>query len=109
MPGAWWDRDTDLEDHLVHDEDPEEHYGLFDGERRAKPAAATVAEMYGADVPIAAAPAPAPDVRPAGAPRGQLSPGWMVVIALLTAAALWLLAAGLRNRDRRAAASATIQ
>ena len=71
MPGAWWDRDTDLEDHLVHDEDPEEHYGLFDGERRAKPAAATVAEMYGADAPIAAAPAPAPDVRPAGAPRGR--------------------------------------
>jgi hypothetical protein len=54
LEGAWWDRTEVLDDHLEHDRDPEEHYGLVTGDRRPKPAYAAVAAMYGAP----ASPAP---------------------------------------------------
>jgi cellulose synthase/poly-beta-1,6-N-acetylglucosamine synthase-like glycosyltransferase len=46
LPGAWWDRAEDLTDHLRHDQDPEEYYGLVTAERVAKPAFAVVAGLY---------------------------------------------------------------
>lgn len=48
IEGAWWDRELDLDDHLVHDRDPEEHYGLMTIDRQPKPAYAAIAEAYGA-------------------------------------------------------------
>lgn len=99
---AWWDRDTALDDHLAHDEDPEEHYGLFDGERRAKPAARAVAVMYGASEPPVVETAPPADVVPAGEHPRQRP--WLMVTSVLGAAgALYLLTARMRARDRHAA------
>jgi hypothetical protein len=98
MAGAWWDRDTVLDDHLRHDVDPEEHYGLFDGARQPKPASEIVRAMYGGDEAGAAIDGPA---RAAVAVTPW--PNWLVAGLIGGAAVLYLLAVVLRQHDRRTA------
>jgi cellulose synthase/poly-beta-1,6-N-acetylglucosamine synthase-like glycosyltransferase len=98
MAGAWWDRDSAPDDHLRHDEDPEEHYGLFDGERQPKPASAAVRAMYG---DANAAPVPGEGLAPTSAEPAR--PTWLVAGVIGAAVLLYVLTAGLRRHDRRAA------
>jgi cellulose synthase/poly-beta-1,6-N-acetylglucosamine synthase-like glycosyltransferase len=97
MEGAWWDRDTDLNDHLRHDEDPEEHYGLFDGTRRPKPASRAVRAMYGGDA----------DGEVAGTSAsfgsGSSLAVWIVVGTVGGALVLYLATVRMRMRDRQRA------
>lgn len=44
----WWRREEAPNDHLRHDRDPEEHYGIVYANRDPKPAYDTVREMFGA-------------------------------------------------------------
>jgi hypothetical protein len=61
-PGFWWDRVEAPDDEKTHDQDPEEHYGIFTGYRQPKPAAAVVKEMFSAeDEPRAPGAAPPVD------------------------------------------------
>lgn len=108
MAGAWWDRDTVLDDHLRQDLDPEEHYGLFDGERRPKPASLVVRAMYGAgdasDASAEATPPPAATpVAPVAPVAGPPRPTWLVAALIGGAGLLYLITAGLRHHDRRTA------
>jgi cellulose synthase/poly-beta-1,6-N-acetylglucosamine synthase-like glycosyltransferase len=96
MADAWWDRDTALDDHLRHDADPEEHYGLFDGQRRPKAASAAMAAAFGG---------PASDgAPPADARSGDLRPALLVIGAITVAAILFLFASRMRARHRAEAA-----
>ena len=45
-PGDWWDRAEAPDDERRHDRDPEEYYGIMDADRRPKPGAAAVREMF---------------------------------------------------------------
>jgi cellulose synthase/poly-beta-1,6-N-acetylglucosamine synthase-like glycosyltransferase len=102
LAGAWWDRDTDLDDHLRHDEDPEEHYGLFDGLRQPKPASATVRAMYsGADDAVVTATVPTESM--AAGRTGESRPTWLVAGFLAGAALLYFVTAAMRKHDRLAA------
>ncbi|HUF05221.1 MAG TPA: glycoside hydrolase family 2 TIM barrel-domain containing protein [Aridibacter sp.] len=42
----WWRRQDSPDDHLTHDKDPEEHYGIFHHDRKPKPAVDAVREMF---------------------------------------------------------------
>lgn len=45
----WWRRQDAPDDHLTADQDPEEHYGIFDAHRRPKPAAHAVRDMFASE------------------------------------------------------------
>lgn len=98
LEGAWWDRVDDNDDHLRHDRDPEEHYGLVTAERVRKPAFAAVAAMYGV-----AAEGLAPTAATFPWPR----PGTLVVVGALLAAALSLVIV-ISNNNRRLRATAPV-
>lgn len=53
-PPDYWRRVKDSNDHLTHNEDPEEHYGIVTSDRRPKPAYAAVRDMFAADPLLAA-------------------------------------------------------
>lgn len=93
MAGAWWDREPDMQDHLRHDQDPEEHYGLFDSARRPKPASRVLAALYGGAAP--------PDTPPSRHSRLTAAVSGAVGAALV----LFLLARAMRARHRAAAAA----
>ncbi|HET6203436.1 MAG TPA: glycosyltransferase family 2 protein [Planctomycetota bacterium] len=86
IPGAWWDRERALDDHLAHDLDPEECYGILTGERKPKPAFAALADLYG------------------GAPRND--PFAAVLVATLLALGATSLIWAVRRRARSAAPAA---
>jgi hypothetical protein len=44
--GAWWDRESAVDDEKTHDQDPEEYYGILTAERRPKAAAHVVEQMF---------------------------------------------------------------
>jgi glycosyltransferase involved in cell wall biosynthesis len=62
----WWRRQDAPDDHLTADQDPEEHYGVFDAYRRPKPAAHAVRAVF-ADTEAARFPALAARWGPAAA------------------------------------------
>lgn len=45
-PPNWWEREKDLNDHLKHDNDPEEYYGIVTSDREPKPAYEAVRKMF---------------------------------------------------------------
>lgn len=45
-PPNWWHRKPDSKDHLSHDNDPEEHYGIVTGDRKLKPGYEAVRFMF---------------------------------------------------------------
>lgn len=99
-PPDWWRRADAPDDHLTHDEDPEEHYGIVRMDRTPKPAFAAVARMFGA----------APDIIPRedGAPTEWFS-GFGLVRLLSGIAVVvligWVLVArsrAARSRDEEA-------
>lgn len=45
-PPNWWQRVQDPGDHLQHDMDPEEHYGIVTSDRKLKPAYEAVSKMF---------------------------------------------------------------
>ncbi len=90
LHGAWWDRTTVDDDHLQHDEDPEEHYGLVTGERRPKAAYQAVAAMFAA-TPAAGSPPVA---------GGDWSSAMTIVLVLLALATVSFFAALTRSRRR---------
>lgn len=49
-PGDWWTRVPAPNDEMTHDQDPEEHYGIVNGDRTPKPALAVVTAMFGKQV-----------------------------------------------------------
>lgn len=89
LPPDWWRRVEDLDDHLTHNQDPEEHYGIVSAERVPKPAFSVVREMF-ASTPSAGSAQrgvsnPVVDVSPEGVLRGVGA----VSVALLIGAAVW--------------------
>jgi cellulose synthase/poly-beta-1,6-N-acetylglucosamine synthase-like glycosyltransferase len=52
-PPNWWFRKPDPNDHLKHDEDPEEHYGIVTSSRELKPAYEAVRKMFAETAPSA--------------------------------------------------------
>ncbi len=95
LEGAWWDRVDVLDDHLRHDRDPEEYYGLVTGDRQRKPAFAAIAAMYRGDPP---------------APVATGTSTWMSGITLAVGAAMLLsllsLVVAVRHNNRRLASQA---
>jgi hypothetical protein len=88
----YWERQTVLDDHLRHDDDPEESYGLVTGERQPKEAYAAVAALYAkaAGEPNGAPP-PVPAVPSAGVGNLGLVVGATLALAVVAfAAARWL-------------------
>jgi hypothetical protein len=94
IQGAYWDRAMDPDDHLRHDEDPEEYYGLFDGERHPRPARDAIALLYASDGPIDAS-ADAAVHRGTGSKLGLLVAG-----TIAGAGVLFLFTARMRARHR---------
>lgn len=45
-PPDWWRRVEAPDDHLTHDQDPEEHFGIVDSDRKPKPAFHAVRAMF---------------------------------------------------------------
>lgn len=87
-PPDWWRRQEAPDDHLAHDQDPEEHYGIVTADRKPKLAFNAVREMFGE-----AAPAPR---------NGQWGRvlWWLAASACATIIflALWLRWVGQRRR-----------
>jgi hypothetical protein len=48
-PQNYWDRVPAPDDEAAHDADPEENYGLFTSDRKEKPAASAVRQMFRSD------------------------------------------------------------
>lgn len=86
-PGFWWDRVGAPDDEKQHDQDPEEHYGIFMADRRPKPAAAAVREMFSvADEP------PEPGTAPPGDGNVQAIAAVVVTLLVFLAVGVWLWA-----------------
>jgi GT2 family glycosyltransferase len=85
--GDWWDRRPAVNDEKQHDVDPEEYYGVMTAERKPRPAAAVVQEMF------------SPGHLQAGSRAARLVPRFAVVLLLVAACGAWLWAK--RNGARR--------